>query len=68
MKILKKGKKYTKVSPLPNGWIGAKCVARGAESKGKYAKAFQELKKLLDDGWRYCPKEEFPKRQGKGRT
>ena len=61
MKTLKKGKKYIKVSPLPKGWIGIKGAAHAAESNGQYRKSFQELKKLLDDGWQHCSKEEFRK-------
>tara|TARA_B100000959_G_scaffold223836_1_gene237319 strand:- start:323 stop:520 length:198 start_codon:yes stop_codon:yes gene_type:complete len=61
MKTLKKGKKYDKVSPLPNGWIGKAEVAKQAESKGQYQRSFEKLKKLLDTGWKFCPREEYRK-------
>ena len=58
MKVLRKGKKYTRVSPLPKGWHGEKEIAKAAEQKNKYQSSFRELKKLLDDGWQYCSKDE----------
>ena len=61
MKTLKKGKKYDKVSPLPNGWIGPMEVAKQTECKGQYRESFRKLKKLLDDGWQFCPREEYRK-------
>tara|TARA_B100001971_G_C17990789_1_gene432199 strand:+ start:300 stop:521 length:222 start_codon:yes stop_codon:yes gene_type:complete len=61
MKTLRKGKKYAKVSPLPKGWHGIKGVTKETESKGQYRKSFRQLKKLLDDGWQYCPREEYRK-------
>ena len=61
MKTLKKGKKYDKVSPLPNGWVGEMEVAKQAESEGQYRESFRKLKRLLDDGWQFCPREEYRK-------
>lgn len=61
MKTLKKGKKYDKVFPLPNGWISEVETAKQAERKGKYREPFRKLKKLLDDGWQFCPREEYRK-------
>ena len=61
MKALKKGKKYTRVQPLPDEWLGPKTVALEAEVKNDYQSSFRELKLLLDDGWEFCGKEEMRK-------
>ena len=57
MKTLKKGKQFKKVEPLPKGWLGMKEIAAQAESSGTYGKSFIQLKKLLDDGWKFSPHE-----------
>ena len=57
MKTLKKGKQFKKVEPLPKGWLGTKEIAAQAESDGTYKKSFIQLKKLLDDGWKFSPHE-----------
>jgi hypothetical protein len=59
MKTLRKGKKYTRVAPLPSGWHGEKEVAKAASTKSKYQSSFKKLKSLLDDGWQYCAKSEL---------
>ena len=59
MKTLRKGKKYTRVAPLPSGWHGEKEVAKAAATTNKYQGSFKKLKSLLDDGWRYCAKSEL---------
>ena len=61
MKTLKKGKQFKKVEPLPKGWLGAKEIAKQTESDGTYRKSFIQLKKLLDDGWKFSPHE--PRRE-----
>ena len=61
MKTLKKGKQFKKVEPLPKGWLGAKAIAEGAKGNGTYEKSFTQLKKLLDDGWKFSPNE--PRRE-----
>ena len=65
MKVLKKGKKYIRVVPLPNEWLGPKEVTRKAGTKNIYQKSFQKLKSLLDDGWEYCPKSKEQKKKNK---
>jgi hypothetical protein len=59
MKTLKKGKKYTKISPLPNQWFTMREIAKEADSEGKYQESFKQLRNLLSDGWAYCPKSEL---------
>ena len=59
MKTLKKGKKYTKVSPLPRQWFGRKEVEKATNAKGKYRESFRELNTLLSDGWKFCAREEY---------
>tara|TARA_B100000959_G_C14924323_1_gene600878 strand:- start:796 stop:1035 length:240 start_codon:yes stop_codon:yes gene_type:complete len=59
MKTLRKGKEYTRVAPLPNGWHGAAEVAKAANTDNKYQSSFRKLKSLLDSGWTYCPKSEL---------
>jgi hypothetical protein len=59
MKTLRKGKKYIKVSPLPNQWFTMREVSKAAESKGKFQESFKKLRNLLSDGWAYCPKSEL---------
>lgn len=59
MKALKKGKKYKRVQPLPNQWLGPKTISRGAETLNVYQKSFRELKLLLDEGWKFCGKEKM---------
>jgi hypothetical protein len=36
-------------------------VAKQAESEGQYRESFRKLKRLLDDGWQFCPREEYRK-------
>jgi len=59
MKALKKGKKYKRVQPLPNQWLGSKTISRGVETLNAYQKSFRELKLLLDGGWKFCGKEKM---------
>jgi len=61
MKTLKKGKQFKKVEPLPKGWISARQVEAEVEGKGTYKKSFIQLKKLLDDGWKFSPHQ--PRRE-----
>jgi len=61
MKALKKGKKYTRVEPLPDKWFGPKEIAKKAETENLYQQSFKKLKKLLDDGWEFCPREPMRK-------
>ncbi len=57
MKTLKKGKKFKKVAPLPKGWLSSKQVNAEAKTNGVYRSSFIQLKKLLDDGWKFSPHE-----------
>ena len=59
MKALKKGKKYNRVQPLPNGWLGPNAISNGAATVNVYQKSFRELKLLLDEGWKFCGKEKM---------
>ena len=61
MKSLKKGNQFKKVEPLPNGWLGIKEITAEAEGNGTYKKSFTQLKKLLDDGWKFSPNK--PRRE-----
>ena len=57
MKALKKGRRYTRVKPLPRGWISKEGAARQAEMNGPYQQGFAKLDLLLKDGWEFCPRE-----------
>jgi|TARA_R110000751_G_scaffold228_1_gene1138 hypothetical protein len=59
MKALKKGKKYKRVQPLPNEWLGPKAISHGAAAVNVYQKSFKKLRLLLDEGWKFCGKEKM---------
>ena len=59
MKVLKKKNKYEKVAPLPRGWISLMEAKRLAGSDNNYQKSYARLASLLQDGWKFCERQEY---------
>jgi len=65
MKIIKKGNKYEKVSPLPKGWLSLILANRLKAVDNKYQKSYERLAKLLEDGYSFTNKESYRENQAK---
>ena len=59
MKVLKKKNKYEKVEPLPRGYVSLILAKELADSNNRYQKSYARLVSLLQDGWRFCEREEY---------
>ena len=68
MKIVKKGNKYEKVTPLPKGWTSLILANRLKEVDNKYQKSYGQLASLLDNGYAFTSRESYRKNQAKKDT
>ena len=59
MKVLKKKNKYEKVAPLPSGWVSLILAKNLADSNNKHRKSYARLVNLLEDGWKFCERQEY---------
>ena len=61
MKIVRKGNKYEKVTPLPKGWLSLNLVSRLKDVDNEYQKSYERLAHLLENGWSFCSREKYRK-------
>ena len=58
-KVLKRNNEYKVVSPLPKEWLSKEVASRYAGENSKFKSSFENLNRLLEDGWKFCSRQEM---------